>query len=240
MSQENVEIVRRAIDAFNQRDVDEMVRDCDPEIEVDWSRSRGPEAGIYRGQEASSAFGRTFFEMFDRVTVYSGRVHRVRRARRGAEPNALPGPGPRQGRSAKRIGCDRSQRTHRRVAALPGESRSPRSRGAVGARRSRRLLSLRDTARAMSQENVEIVRASCRRQFNRRDVDGTMAWRTEDIQMRIRGSRRLEAIYSAVRSDRSRVLRGLCAMHAGFPRSHRADWITSTLDRVRRCSCAVH
>ena len=36
--------------------------------------------------------------------------------------------------------------------------RSPRSRGAVGARRSRRLLSLRDTARAMSQENVEIVR----------------------------------------------------------------------------------
>ena len=45
---------------------------------------------------------------------------------------------------------------------LPAESfrdpaRSPRSRGAVGARRSRRLLSLRDTARAMSQENVEIV-----------------------------------------------------------------------------------
>ena len=36
--------------------------------------------------------------------------------------------------------------------------RGPRSRGAVGARRSRRLLSLRDTARAMSQENVEIVR----------------------------------------------------------------------------------
>jgi ketosteroid isomerase-like protein len=29
---------------------------------------------------------------------------------------------------------------------------SPQSRGAVGARRSRRLLSLRDTARAMSQE----------------------------------------------------------------------------------------
>ena len=41
--------------------------------------------------------------------------------------------------------------------------RSPRSRGAVGARRSRRLLSLRDTARAMSQENVEIVRAVYRR-----------------------------------------------------------------------------
>src|SRR2546423_8573166 len=32
----------------------------------------------------------------------------------------------------------------------------PRSRGAVGARRSRRLLTLRDTARAMSQENVDL------------------------------------------------------------------------------------
>ena len=38
----------------------------------------------------------------------------------------------------------------------------PRSRGAVGAERSRRLLSLRDTARAMSQENVELVRADLR------------------------------------------------------------------------------
>ena len=44
------------------------------------------------------------------------------------------------------------------VQQLFDESRSPRSRRAVGARRSRRLLSLRDTARAMSQENVEIVR----------------------------------------------------------------------------------
>ena len=69
MSQENVEIVRRAIDAFNQRDVDEMVRDWDPEIEVDWSRSRGPEVGIYRGQEAVLGFWKTFFEMFDRATV---------------------------------------------------------------------------------------------------------------------------------------------------------------------------
>ena len=46
----------------------------------------------------------------------------------------------------------------RSSAGLPGPRRGPRSRGAVGARRSRRLLSLRDTARAMSQENVEIVR----------------------------------------------------------------------------------
>src|SRR6266550_8399203 len=42
----------------------------------------------------------------------------------------------------------------------------PRSRGPVGARRSRRLLSLRDTARAMSRENVEIVRQA-NEAFNR-------------------------------------------------------------------------
>ena len=46
-----------------------------------------------------------------------------------------------------------------RMESVMDEGRSPRSRGAVGARRSRRLLSLRDTARAMSQENVELVRS---------------------------------------------------------------------------------
>jgi ketosteroid isomerase-like protein len=70
MSQANVEVVRRAIDASNQRDVDEMVRDWDSEIEADWSRSRGLTPGIYRGQEAVLGLWETFFEMFDRVTVY--------------------------------------------------------------------------------------------------------------------------------------------------------------------------
>ena len=39
-------------------------------------------------------------------------------------------------------------------AGLQDETGSPRSRRPVGARRSRRLLSLRDTARAMSQETI--------------------------------------------------------------------------------------
>ena len=69
MSQETVEVVRRAIDAFNQRDVDEMVRDCG-------FRDRGrlvavprTHAGIYRGQEAVLGLWETYFEMFDRVTI---------------------------------------------------------------------------------------------------------------------------------------------------------------------------
>jgi ketosteroid isomerase-like protein len=67
MSQENVEIVRRAIDAFNRRDLDAI--ESHPDVEVDWSRSRGLEAGIYRGREATQRFWATFYEVFDRVVV---------------------------------------------------------------------------------------------------------------------------------------------------------------------------
>jgi hypothetical protein len=48
MSRENVEIVRKAIDAFVDRDLDAAVRDNDSDVEVDFSRSQGIEAGIYR------------------------------------------------------------------------------------------------------------------------------------------------------------------------------------------------
>jgi ketosteroid isomerase-like protein len=67
MSQENVEIVRRAIEAFNRRDLDAV--DSDPDVEVDWSRSRGVEAGIYRGREATTQFWNTFLEAFDRIVT---------------------------------------------------------------------------------------------------------------------------------------------------------------------------
>ena len=65
MSQENVEIVRRAFEAFNRRDLDAAFRDVDPEIELDWSRSRGIQAGIYRGTQATRDFWSNFLEMFD-------------------------------------------------------------------------------------------------------------------------------------------------------------------------------
>jgi ketosteroid isomerase-like protein len=69
MSQENVEIVRRAIDAFVQRDLDAAVQDNDPEVELDWSRSQGVEAGIYHGYEAVRGFWSMFLETFDRIAV---------------------------------------------------------------------------------------------------------------------------------------------------------------------------
>ncbi len=70
MSQENVEIVRRVIDAFNQRDLDAAGRYNDSSVEVDWSRSRGVEAGVYRGRAEVRGFWDAFLEVFDRVTIF--------------------------------------------------------------------------------------------------------------------------------------------------------------------------
>ena len=87
---------------------------------------------------------------------------------------------------------------------------SPRSRGAVGARRSRRLLSLRDTARAMSQENVEVV-AALRSACRARDSLCRADWQT----LSSIAARRLEDLAPALSaspgaSEDSRVRRIVC------------------------------
>jgi ketosteroid isomerase-like protein len=46
-----------------------MTRESVPGTEVDWSRSPGVEAGIYRGAAATRRFWNTFFEVFDRVVT---------------------------------------------------------------------------------------------------------------------------------------------------------------------------
>jgi hypothetical protein len=60
MSQENVGIVLSAIEAFNRRDLATATRDTVADIEVDWSRSSGVEAGVYRGRAATWRFWSTF------------------------------------------------------------------------------------------------------------------------------------------------------------------------------------
>jgi ketosteroid isomerase-like protein len=47
MSQENVEIVRTAIEAFNRGDNDGVVADFAPDCELDLSRAPGPVHGVY-------------------------------------------------------------------------------------------------------------------------------------------------------------------------------------------------
>jgi hypothetical protein len=47
MSQENVEILKACIDAYNRDDWDAVFKDVAPGAEIDWSRSVGPYGGVY-------------------------------------------------------------------------------------------------------------------------------------------------------------------------------------------------
>jgi ketosteroid isomerase-like protein len=48
MSQENVEIIRAAIDALNRGDIDAALKDAAADFEWDFSRSIGMQPGVYR------------------------------------------------------------------------------------------------------------------------------------------------------------------------------------------------
>jgi uncharacterized protein len=69
MSQENVEIARQAIDAYTRRDLDSVRGLADPDIELDWSASRGWLAGVYRGMEETVRFYEGYFEAFDEIVI---------------------------------------------------------------------------------------------------------------------------------------------------------------------------
>ena len=66
MTQDNVEIVRRAIDGFNRWDFDVALRDAVPGATVDMSHSRGPDAGVYVGHDAIRRFWTDRTEPFER------------------------------------------------------------------------------------------------------------------------------------------------------------------------------
>jgi uncharacterized protein len=65
MSQENVEIVRKAYDAFNRRDWDGVFRDADPDFAL--TTQVGPEAGTRRGREEVTGFAQEFISVFDKL-----------------------------------------------------------------------------------------------------------------------------------------------------------------------------
>ena len=66
MSQENVEIVRTAIDAFNRGDWEATLSATAPEFEFDMSRSIGLQRGVYRLAEVRQ-FWSDWVGVFDSV-----------------------------------------------------------------------------------------------------------------------------------------------------------------------------
>jgi ketosteroid isomerase-like protein len=69
MSRENVEIVRQSLNAYARRDVDAMRALTHPDVELDWSESRGWLAGVYRGIEEALRFYAGYWEAFDEIAI---------------------------------------------------------------------------------------------------------------------------------------------------------------------------
>ncbi len=69
MSEENVESVRRHFEAWNGRDLTAWSASFHPDGEVDWSRSRGPLKGVFRGHDKREAFWDAFWSTFEDVQL---------------------------------------------------------------------------------------------------------------------------------------------------------------------------
>jgi ketosteroid isomerase-like protein len=69
MTDANVQIVQRSLVAYNGRDFEGMRAITDPDVEVDWSASRGLEVGVYKGIEEVLRFYRTYFEAFEAIEI---------------------------------------------------------------------------------------------------------------------------------------------------------------------------
>jgi ketosteroid isomerase-like protein len=61
MSQENVERVRAAIEAWNRGDLDAALTVAAPDLEVDTSSTVGEWRGVHRGRDAARRLWQTFF-----------------------------------------------------------------------------------------------------------------------------------------------------------------------------------
>ena len=68
MSQENVEIVKAAIDAANREDWDALFQDLTPGFELDMSRAMGPARGLY-GLDQLRRFLVDFAESWESIRV---------------------------------------------------------------------------------------------------------------------------------------------------------------------------
>lgn len=71
MSKENVETFKRGLDAYNRRDLDELVQLLDPEVEFHavLQVALGGEAATYRGHEGVREMVRDVSEVFTKIEI---------------------------------------------------------------------------------------------------------------------------------------------------------------------------
>ncbi len=64
-----MDLVRRSVEAWNRRDLTTWLATVHPDAEIDWSRSRGPLKGVYRGHRELEAFSDEFWSTFEDVEL---------------------------------------------------------------------------------------------------------------------------------------------------------------------------
>ena len=69
MSQENVELVRRAYEAFNRAGLDALLEYVHPDAEYDITAAIGPYAGVYYGRTAIRNLFADYFEAWESVRL---------------------------------------------------------------------------------------------------------------------------------------------------------------------------
>jgi ketosteroid isomerase-like protein len=69
MSEENVEIMRRSIEAWNRRDLTTASALWRSDGEIDWLRAQGPLKGVYRGYGERETFWDEFWSTFEDVQL---------------------------------------------------------------------------------------------------------------------------------------------------------------------------
>jgi ketosteroid isomerase-like protein len=69
MSQENVGVVRRSFEVWNRQDMLAYVALYGPDAQIDWSRSRSPFKGVYRGHPEIESFWDVFWSTWENVQL---------------------------------------------------------------------------------------------------------------------------------------------------------------------------
>jgi hypothetical protein len=129
VSQENVEVVRAVLDAYNRRDLEATLEHVTDGFELDWSRSLGPLRGVYRGRQGVDRLYREYAEAFANVQI------EVEEFIDAGDAVVVPNVGRVRGRDgigSKHDRVDHPKRRGRPRVPLSTQSRSPRSRGATG------------------------------------------------------------------------------------------------------------
>jgi ketosteroid isomerase-like protein len=167
MSQKNVKLVRKALDAYQRRDVETLRTVADPDIELDWSASRGWLADVYRGVDQTLRFYEGYFEALDFIEIKPDRFIAA------GDSVVVPNVAHQRGRD----GIEVSARStlvftvrDRKLIRICLYQEMEQALEAVGLAGS-----------AMSQVNVEIVKRVIDA-FNRRDVDLIAKLTTPDFE----------------------------------------------------------